>query len=53
MQGVSKAGLMGFCDPAPGEDKVLRIYYAVRDFCYTATIGDKVWPSMCREDWVE
>ena len=34
--GVSKAGLMGFCDVAPNQKKTLRIQYLYRNRAYRA-----------------
>lgn len=43
-QGVARSGLLGFCDPAPGEDKALRVRYLWRRTPYAATIADQVAP---------
>ncbi|GMH44031.1 hypothetical protein BSKO_11965 [Bryopsis sp. KO-2023] len=39
--GVSKFGLMGFCDPAPGQKKTLRIRYVWKGRPYRAEVGDE------------
>lgn len=42
--GYSKSGQMGFCDPAPGEDKMLVVYYVMRsndDQVYKVTMLDE------------
>ena len=39
---VSKRGLMGFCDPAPDEEKHLRVRFLWHTRPYTASIADKV-----------
>ncbi|KAL3679639.1 hypothetical protein R1sor_022595 [Riccia sorocarpa] len=39
-QGVKKAGLMGFCDPCPGETKELRVTYTHRGHNYQVVVGD-------------
>ena len=41
-QGVTKSGLMGFCDIVFGEEKQLVIYYLWQERLYTATFADKV-----------
>lgn len=41
-QGVSKRGLMGFCDAAPGIDKALRVQYFFRNRPHIATYLDLV-----------
>jgi Domain of unknown function (DUF3395) len=41
-QGVSKSGLMGFCDTAPGEQKMLRLVYRWKDRWYLITLGERV-----------
>ncbi|KAK9907695.1 hypothetical protein WJX75_008271 [Coccomyxa subellipsoidea] len=38
---VSKRGLMGFCDPAPDEDKHLRVRFLWHGRPYIATLADK------------
>ncbi|KAJ7548823.1 hypothetical protein O6H91_07G028600 [Diphasiastrum complanatum] len=38
--GVKKAGLMGFCDPCPGEGKILIISYSYKGESYEVTVGD-------------
>lgn len=40
-QGVARAGLLGFCDPAPGEAKALRVRYLWRRAPYAATVADQ------------
>jgi len=40
-QGVARAGLLGFCDPAPGEAKALRVRYLWRHQPLVATVADK------------
>lgn len=35
-EGISKSGLMGFCDLAPGQPKTLKIQYLYRNRAYTA-----------------
>ena len=42
LQGLSKSGLMGFCDVALGEEKVLLVHYLFQNCSHTATIPDKV-----------
>ena len=42
VQGVSKKGLMGFCDAAPGADKALRVHYYYRSQPHAATFLDLV-----------
>lgn len=44
--GISKRGLMGFCDPCPGEEKTLHVIYSYRVFssqsrpkCCSATVN--------------
>ncbi|GAQ84882.1 heat shock protein [Klebsormidium nitens] len=39
--GIRKAGLMGFCDPCPGEEKELRVKYKWRGNVHETTVGDK------------
>ena len=33
-EGVKKAGLMGFCDPCPGESKQLKVAYSYLGHLY-------------------
>ena len=40
LQGVSKSGLFGFCDPCPGAKKQLRIVYEYGGTRSTTTIED-------------
>eukprot|EP00884_Botryococcus_braunii_P017745 jgi/Botrbrau1/4654/Bobra.33_2s0025.1 len=40
-EGGSKSGLMGFCDPAPGEQKLLRILYRWKGEWFLITLSDK------------
>ena len=42
VQGLSKAGLMGFCDISPGEAKGLRVLFLWRGQPHAATLLDKV-----------
>ncbi|CAM6104551.1 unnamed protein product [Calypogeia fissa] len=39
-EGVKKAGLMGFCDPCPGESKQLRVLYTCQGHRYEVVVGD-------------
>lgn len=39
-EGVRKRGLMGFCDPCPGETKKLRVLYTWRGFAHQVVVGD-------------
>ncbi|BBN15877.1 DnaJ homolog subfamily C member 11 [Marchantia polymorpha subsp. ruderalis] len=39
-EGVKKAGLMGFCDPCPGESKQLKVAYSYRGHQYQVVVGD-------------
>lgn len=39
---VSKRGLMGFCDPAPDEEKHLRVRFLWHGRPHVATLADKV-----------
>ncbi len=39
---VPKAGLMAFCDPAPEEEKHLRVRFLWHHRPYVATLTDKV-----------
>ncbi|KAL2613341.1 hypothetical protein R1flu_025033 [Riccia fluitans] len=39
-EGVKKAGLMGFCDPCPGESKQLRVTYTYHGHNYQVVVGD-------------
>ncbi|CAK9883200.1 unnamed protein product [Sphagnum jensenii] len=39
-QGVKKSGLMGFCDPCPGESKQLKIIYSYQGHCNEVVVGD-------------
>eukprot|EP00803_Ostreobium_quekettii_P001631 evm.model.scf_402.4 EVM.evm.TU.scf_402.4 scf_402:39651-45159(+) len=38
--GVTKSGLMGFCDPAPGQEKALRVRYLWKGQPYCAEVDD-------------
>lgn len=38
--GVKKSGLIGFCDPCPGEVKQLKVVYTYQNNKYQVTIGD-------------
>ncbi|XP_024367053.1 chaperone protein dnaJ 13 [Physcomitrium patens] len=38
--GVKKAGLMGFCDPCPGEAKQLKVAYSYLGHQYEVVVGD-------------
>jgi hypothetical protein len=42
LQGLPKSGLMGFCDVALGEEKVLLVHYLFHNRPHTARIPDKV-----------
>lgn len=39
-EGVKKSGLMGFCDPCPGEPKELRVAYTYQGSEYLVVAGD-------------
>lgn len=39
-EGVKKAGLMGFCDPCPGESKQLKVAYSYLGHLYEVVVGD-------------
>jgi DnaJ family protein C protein 11 len=39
-EGVKKAGLMGFCDPCPGESKQLKVSYSYLGNQYEVVVGD-------------
>ncbi|CAI9095813.1 OLC1v1031835C1 [Oldenlandia corymbosa var. corymbosa] len=38
--GVKKSGIMGFCDPCPGEPKLLLVEYTYRGDKYKVVVGD-------------
>lgn len=38
--GVKKSGIMGFCDPCPGEPKQLYVMYTYGENRYEVTVGD-------------
>ncbi len=42
-QGTSKSGLMGFCDCAPGETKVLRVLFLFNKEPHMAILSDQVY----------
>ena len=39
-EGMHKAGIIGFCDPCPGEDKYLRVRYRYRGRLHEITVGE-------------
>ncbi|KAL3619399.1 Chaperone protein dnaJ 13 [Castilleja foliolosa] len=39
-EGVKKSGIMGFCDPCPGETKQLYVEYTCGDVRYEVTVDD-------------
>ncbi|VVA31400.1 PREDICTED: chaperone dnaJ 13 [Prunus dulcis] len=39
-EGVKKSGIMGFCDPCPGEPKQLYVEYTYGDGRYEVTVDD-------------
>ncbi|CAA0841850.1 Chaperone protein dnaJ 13 [Striga hermonthica] len=39
-EGVKKSGIMGFCDPCPGETKQLHVEYTYGSSRYEITVGD-------------
>eukprot|EP00249_Psilotum_nudum_P019610 c27340_g2_i2 orf=73-1476(+) len=39
-EGIKKSGLMGFCDPCPGEEKRLKVVYTYRDHQYQVVVND-------------
>ena len=47
MQGISKSQMMGFCDAALGEDKVLVVHYLWQSAPYSYTIAERVSFSHC------
>ena len=49
-QGLSKSGLMGFCDIAPGEAKGLRVMFLWRGQPHAATLLDKVRSRAAQSD---
>lgn len=44
-KGVQKCGLMGFCDPCPGEEKMLRVTYTWREKTYKVRGGNTSYVS--------
>ena len=44
-KGVQKYGLMGFCDPCPGEEKMLRVTYTWRGKTYKVRGGNTSYVS--------
>ena len=44
--GVAKSGLMGFCDPAPGQPKRLRVHYMYKGHLYRVELIDEVGLSL-------
>nr|ATB19888.1 putative OWL1 [Juniperus drupacea] len=39
-EGIKKSGIMGFCDPCPGEPKQLEVSYTFRDHPYKVVVDD-------------
>lgn len=39
-RGYARSGIMGFCDPAPGEDKVLLVLYEFEGRPFQASVHD-------------
>lgn len=39
-EGISKAGLMGFCDPCPGKSKQLKVAYSYSGCQHEVVVGD-------------
>jgi hypothetical protein len=46
-QGVKKSGLMGFCDPCPGESKQLKIIYSYQGHCNEVFLS--LYVSICAQ----
>ena len=40
IEGLDKAGMLGFCDPCPGEEKFLRVRYRYRGAMCEVTVGE-------------
>lgn len=40
-EGVHKAGILGFCDPCPGEEKFFRVRYRYRGRLHEVTVGEE------------
>ncbi|XP_010055496.2 chaperone protein dnaJ 13 [Eucalyptus grandis] len=49
-EGVKKSGIMGFCDPCPGEPKGLRLEYTYAGSRYEVTVDDYAELFIPRED---
>ncbi|KAL3737973.1 hypothetical protein ACJRO7_019494 [Eucalyptus globulus] len=49
-EGVKKSGIMGFCDPCPGEPKGLRVEYTYAGSRYEVTVDDYAELFIPRED---
>lgn len=39
-EGVKKSGIMGFCDPCPGQPKQLYLAYTYHSQTFEVTVGD-------------
>eukprot|EP00252_Welwitschia_mirabilis_P022430 TRINITY_DN6065_c0_g1_i1.p1 TRINITY_DN6065_c0_g1~~TRINITY_DN6065_c0_g1_i1.p1 ORF type:complete len:541 (-),score=142.90 TRINITY_DN6065_c0_g1_i1:625-2247(-) len=39
-EGIKKSGIMGFCDPCPGEPKQLKVSYTFRGHTYEVVVDD-------------
>lgn len=49
-EGVKKSGIMGFCDPCPGEPRGLRVEYTYAGSRYEVTVDDYAELFIPRED---